>query len=248
VSFTVVTLSQRPELGKHIDRISRVAWPEFMLHADTCYWGSLYTAFDDFQVLLSDPGGTVVAFGHTIPFVWDGTPEDLPDEIDRLMERATEAYRARHTPTALSALAALVAPEHQRRGLSSEVLRAMSSLAAEHGMHSLVAPVRPTLKGLYPLTPIERYARWTRDDGSPFDPWLRVHWRLGAEQLRAAPKATTITGTVAQWEEWTGMSFPESGAYVVPGALQPVSIDRERNSGCYEDPIVWMRHSATPTR
>jgi len=84
VSFTVVTLSQRPELGKHIDRISRVAWPEFMLHADTCYWGSLYTAFDDFQVLLSDPGRTVVAFGHTIPFVWDGTPEDLPDEIDRL--------------------------------------------------------------------------------------------------------------------------------------------------------------------
>jgi hypothetical protein len=74
VSFTVTTLSQRPELGKHIDRISREAWPEFMLHADTRYWASLYTAFDDFQVLLSDPGGTVVAFGHTIPFVWDGTP------------------------------------------------------------------------------------------------------------------------------------------------------------------------------
>jgi hypothetical protein len=69
-----------------------------MLHADTRYWGSLYTAFDDFQVLLSDPGGTVVAFGHTIPFVWDGTPEDLPDEIDRLMERATEAYRAGTLP------------------------------------------------------------------------------------------------------------------------------------------------------
>jgi GNAT superfamily N-acetyltransferase len=219
-----------------------------MLHADTLHWGSLYTAFDDFQVLLSDPAGSVVAFGHTIPFVWDGTPEDLPDEIDELMERAIEAHRNRRTSTALSALAALVSPEHQRRGLSSEVLRAMRSLAARHGMQSLVAPVRPTLKSLYPLVPIERYARWTRDDGSPFDPWLRVHWRLGAEQLRVAPKATTITGTVAEWEEWTGMSFPESGAYVVPGALQPVSIDRERNTGSYEDPNVWMRHSATPAR
>ena len=248
MSFTVVNLSQRPELGEHIDRISREAWPEFMLHAHTRYWGSLYTAFDAFQVLLSDPAGTVLAFGHTIPFVWDGTPEGLPSEINRLMERATEAYRSRRTPTALSALAALVSPEHQRRGLSSEVLCAMRSLAAEHGMHSLVAPVRPTLKSLYPLTPIERYARWTRDDGSPFDPWLRVHWRLVAEQLQVAPKATTITGTVAEWEEWTGMSFPESGAYVVPGALQPVSIDRERNTGSYEDPNVWMRHSTTPAR
>ena len=69
MSFTAVTLSQRPELGEDIDRISREAWPEFMLHADTPYWNSLYTDFDDFQVLLSDPSGTVVAFGHTIPFV-----------------------------------------------------------------------------------------------------------------------------------------------------------------------------------
>ena len=248
MSFTVVTLSQRPELAEQVDRLAREAWPTFMLHADTPYWDSLFDTFAGFLTLFCDPADTLIALGHTIPFVWDGTPEDLPDEIDRLMERATEAYRDRHTPTALSALAALVSPEHQRRGLSSEVLCAMRSLAAHHGMHSLVAPVRPSLKKLYPLIPIERYARWTRDDGSPFDPWLRVHWRLGAEYLKVAPEATVITGTVAEWEEWTSMSFPESGAYVVPGALQPVSIDRERNTGSYEDPNVWMRHLVTPAR
>jgi hypothetical protein len=118
----------------------------------------------------------------------------------------------------------------------------MRSLAAEHGMNSLVAPVRPTLKSLYPLIPIERYARWQRSDGAPFDPWLRVHWRLGAGYLKAAPEATLITGTRAQWEEWTGMSFPESDEYVVPGALKPVTIDRERDNGPYEDPNIWMRH------
>ena len=37
-----------------------------------------------------------------------------------------------------------------------------------------------------------------------------------------------VTGTVAEWEEWTEMALPESGAYVVPGALVPVEIDRER--------------------
>jgi hypothetical protein len=38
------------------------------------------------------------------------------------------------------------------------------------------------------------------------------------------------------------MSFSESGPYVVPGALQPVRMDVDRNEGRYEDPNVWMRH------
>jgi hypothetical protein len=52
-----------------------------------------------------------------------------------------------------------------------------------------------------------------------------------------------ITGTAQEWEAWTGMYFPESGAYVVPEALQPVLIDLENDSGRYEDPNVWMRHA-----
>ena len=40
-----------------------------------------------------------------------------------------------------------------------------------------------------------------------------------------------IPGTVADWEEWTGMQFPETGTYVVPGALQPVEIDVESDAG-----------------
>ena len=59
------------------------------------------------------------------------------------------------------------------------------------------------------------------------------------------PKALIVTGKVSEWEEWTSMNFPESGAYVVPGALQPVKIDREHDVGCYEDPNVWMRHRVT---
>jgi len=41
------------------------------------------------------------------------------------------------------------------------------------------------------------------------------------------------------------MRFPDSGPYVVPGALQPVRIDREADEGRYEDPNVWMRHRVT---
>jgi hypothetical protein len=137
----------------------------------------------------------------------------------------------------------MVAPSEQRRGLSATILQAMRATAAANGLTALIAPVRPTLKHRYPLTPMERYARWTRPDGLPFDPWLRVHWRLGAELLQVAPQSMVITGTAQEWEAWTGMYFPESGAYVVPEALQPVLIDLENNSGRYEDPNVWMRHA-----
>jgi len=83
-----------------------------------------------------------------------------------------------------------------------------------------------TLKGRYPLTPMARYARWKCPDGAPFDPWLRVHWRLGARILRIATRANTVSATVAQWEARTGLSFPESGRYVVPDAFQSIVVDR----------------------
>jgi hypothetical protein len=245
VSFEVTTLERRPELAKQVGRLAEEGWPTFLLHGDVEPWESLFDDFAEYQILFCEPSGAVIAVGHTVPFVWDGTLQDLPFTMSALLERALRARRDRSTPNTLSALAAIVAASHQRRGLSAEILRAMRSLAEDRSMHSLVAPVRPTLKSSYPLTPFERYVGWKRDDGSPFDPWLRVHWRLGARFLKIAPATVTVTGTVAEWEEWTGMDLPESGEYVVPGALQPVRVDREQNVGRYEDPNVWILHWLT---
>ena len=47
---------------------------------------------------------------------------------------------------------------------------------------------------------------------------------------------------MTEWEVWTKMRFPESGEYVVSGALEPVSIDCEGEDGVYVKPNVWMRH------
>lgn len=105
-----------------------------------------------------------------------------------------------------------------------------------------MAPVRPNAKDRYPLIPMERNAAWTRADGLPFDPWMRVHARLGAERLGVCPSSNVVEGSVADWESWTGMAIPESGEFVVPGALVPVRIDRERDLGRLVEPNVWMRH------
>jgi hypothetical protein len=242
VPFETFTLRQRPDLEEQVHRLNGESWPTFLLHGDITHWESLFDEFADLQILFCEPADALISVGHTVPFVWDGTPDELPLTMAGLMERAISAHRDHNTPNSLSAIAALVKSSHQRRGLSAEILRTMRSLAEERGMHSLVAPVRPTLKSSYPLTPFERYVGWRRDDGAPFDPWLRVHHRLGAEFMKIMSGALAVTGTVPEWEEWTGMSFPESGAYVVPGALQPVQMDLERDEGRYEDPNIWMRH------
>ena len=61
--------------------------------------------------------------------------------------------------------------------------------------------------------------------------------------LAPAPESMVITGTVQEWETWTRMAFPESGAYVVPEALDLVAIDRERDTGVYLEPNLWMQHA-----
>ena len=121
----------------------------------------------------------------------------------------------------------------------------MSRLAADAGLGHLIAPVRPSLKDRYPTIPIERYAHWTRPGGEPFDPWVRVHTRMGARIGPAIPRSLHITGTVAEWESWTGMEFPETGDYVFPAGLAPVHIDRERDSGEYWEPNIWIIHEAS---
>ena len=158
---------------------------------------------------------------------------------------ATVAASALSGVLVTAALVAVVDPGYQGRGLSSLIIEGMRGLAAEHGLDALVAPVRPTLKARYPLTPMERYLGWRRADGQLFDPWLRVHERLGAEILGVCPGSLVVEGTVAEWEEWTGMAFPDSGSYVVEAALVPVEIDRAHDVGRYVEPNVWMRHTVS---
>jgi GNAT superfamily N-acetyltransferase len=239
----VFTLAERPDLEAGLRSLPGT-FAEFMHHDAVVnrYWGSLFTDFAGFQIAVCDDGGGILAAGHSIPVSWDGTTEGLPAGLDGVLERGVEDIGRGRAPTVVSALLAVVPPVYRGRGLSSVVLNAMKTIAANHGLGALIAPVRPTLKERYPLTPRERYVRWLRDDGLPFDPWLRVHRRLGARFLKVAPESMVIAGTISEWEEWTGMGFPESGAYVVQGALQPVEMDLERDLGVYREPNVWMRH------
>jgi len=244
MELKVRTLSDEPALRPRFEEFHARAWPRFLREGDGTggLFHRIYTDFADFQFGVWDETSTLVAVGNTIPLICDGSTADLPPDIPEILERGLAVKEDKRKPTALSALAAIVDESQRARGLSTKVIEAMAAIARRHGLKTLIAPVRPSLKHLYPLTPMERYITWARADGTQFDPWLRVHQRMGAEILRVAPKAMVITDTVAHWEEWTGLRFPENGTYVVPGAFQPVKIDVRRNTGRYEEANVWMRH------
>jgi hypothetical protein len=129
-----------------------------------------------------------------------------------------------------------------RKGWSTRLVRALARLVAARGLRALLAPVRAASKGDYPLTPTREYAAWRRPDGAPFDPWLRVHWRLGARVLAITSRGNRVHVRIGEWEEWTGLRFPASGRYVVPGASQPIRVDRWRDRVHYEEANVWMLH------
>jgi GNAT superfamily N-acetyltransferase len=243
VTVRTRTLADAPRLEGVMHRLHRVAWPPFLRDdAVNALWPRLYTDFPHFQLALEAPGRRVVAIGNSIPFAWNGTRRGLPDRLADVLARAIRGRERGTKATALVALAAIVDPRHRGTGLSARVVRAMARLAAAWGLRALLAPVRPASKGDYPLTPMREYAAWRRGDGLPFDPWLRVHSRLGACVLRVTPRGNTVRARVGEWEEWTGLRFPASGRYVVPGAFQPIRVDRRRDRVHYEEANVWMLH------
>lgn len=74
-------------------------------------------------------------------------------------------------------------PELKGTGTATELVRALVETGQDHGMTRVLAPLRPTRKHLYPLISIDEYASWVRDDGLPFDPWLRLHVRAGGRVI-----------------------------------------------------------------
>jgi hypothetical protein len=238
----VCTAEERPDLWDRArdERVFERLWPEYNLHSShgPQYFGALVPRFAHLQALFVDRrSDALVARARTIPFHWDGALDSLPNGIDDVGVRAVTDDRA---ATTLSALSAEVCETHQRTGLSALVLSTMAAMARGAGLAPLVAPVRPNWKDRFPLHSIESYASWRRRDGLPFDPWIRLHVRLGARVLRPEPYSMGFDAPLSDWEGWTGMRFHRDGHYLFPAGLAPLTVTGQ--TGRYWEPNVWMLH------
>lgn len=246
----VSTFAERPEL---IDRLHEIGgiFPEFMGHdgVENALHRQVLDVFPEHCVVATGPDGGLVGHDRSIPFALDVEGRvELPDNgWDAVLVWGFADHRNGIPTDTVSALLMTIKPEHTGKGISGQLLDAMRSAARKQGHDTLVAPVRPSWKDREPRTPMPEYAARVREDGLPYDPWLRTHVRAGGGIEHVAPASMTIAGSLAEWRTWTGLPFDQAGDVEVPGALVPVRCDTRHDYAVYVEPNVWVRHDLRST-
>ena len=220
------------------------SWPIFMQNDPNArlYYGQIGAVAD--YVLLATDGDQPVAKAYSTPFALGiQGREDLPDggwdEVIRWQHEDRSVGRERNAVTALEIV---IVKERQGEGIASVMVKALRDNAFRLGHEVLYAPVRPWQKADEPDTPMSEYAFRVRDDGLPYDAWLRTHVRAGGRILKVCPLSMTIPGTLAQWRAWTGLPFDTDGPVIVEGALSPVIASVMHEVAVYVEANVWIEH------
>jgi hypothetical protein len=143
-------------------------------------------------------------------------------------------------PNMLGGLAISVPVVHRSKGYARVMIRSLLDLAKRKGLNGVVVPVRPTAKARHPWVPISDYMAWTDDGGKPYDPWLRSHVSSGAKLIGPCERSMSVHEPISFWENWSKERFERSGDYALEGALAPIEIDLDSQSGTYEEPNVWV--------
>jgi hypothetical protein len=180
-------------------------------------------------------GDLPVAVVRGVPLRWDGRPDDAPaGGAGEAVRRAGEV-----DADTLAVLDVTVAFGARGRGVGGALL---SDLVAQRpgGLERVLVLVRPHAKREYPLLPFPRYVSSVREDGQPFDPWLRAAWRAGLVPVRGVDRSLVARAPLDAWRRWLGQRVPGSGPYLIEGAIKPAILELERGEGRYREPHLWM--------
>ncbi|HIF92920.1 MAG: hypothetical protein ABGX04_02380 [Myxococcales bacterium] len=246
MAYKIVTLSERPDLVDRIKEMEGDSFPDFITQGDRVWaevWPRMITDFADYQVFLFDEADTLLGIGNSVAFNWDGSDSDLPG-FQEVLLRSVREYDAGIAPNTLHPVQAMTMPSARGQGLSQPLSEAIRTLTVKHGLGQIIN-IRPILKDKYPITPIKEYVEWQTEDGLPFEPWMRTMVRGGAEFIKVIEDSTVIAGTVSDWETWTGIAFPASGRYIVPGAHEPITVDIDKDECRYSEAHVMYRPAAS---
>ncbi len=242
MSYRAFSIKERPDLLKSHEKVTEDVYPRFMRHDPIMNdnWGDLFENFPEYQITFLQEK-EIVGIADSVPYFWDRPLDSLPDEEwDWALVKGLEDRKTNTNPNILWGLQIAVNRNHRNKGISAGIIRELVNLARQKGFRHLTLPVRPTQKSDYLTVSMEEYIKWANDSGLPFDPWIRQHLKIGGRIIKICHKAMYISGTISEWEQWTGMHFTDSGEYIVPGALTPILIDFERKLGEYIEPNVWI--------
>ena len=244
MSYLIERFDARQWPDELLESLFTDAFPPFITADPVArvYIGRVREWFGEYDIMMVDEDGRPVATGWGVPIRWNGELADLPSGYTDTTRRAVELRERGEQPDTFVICGGIVSAKLARRGVAQHLITALRDLPAAAGLPRVIAPVRPTLKPAYPLTPIETFAGWRRPDGLPLDPWLRTHVRAGGSIIGTAPHSQLMIASVAEWEGWTGLRLPSTGHYVIPNGLSTLYVDREQDLGTYVEANVWVRH------
>jgi len=236
-----------PHLKKAASVIEQAAWSNLgflnYTRAHYEYYAELLDQYPEYQLCLVDEEtGYPVAVANSVPFNFSGGDDLPPEGWDWVVETAARTKNLK--PNVLGALAVSVPAVHRSKGYARVMIRSLLELAAAKKLNRVVVPVRPTAKVQHPWVPIADYVGWTDESGRPYDPWLRSHLASGARLVGPCERSMVVQEPIAFWENWSKRRFEKSGDYALEGAIAPVKIDLERQTGRYEEPNVWVSYAA----
>lgn len=247
MDLEIISLGDRPDLiprvfSPELDGV----WPDFMRQDRTAMLYYSEAAFAHYAdgALAALAGDEVVGRAFAVPFAFgaEGRSELLDAGWDEVIRWGHEDRMLERRPTTMSALEIALLPKARVPGSSRAMLAALKDCARAKGFAELYAPVRPNQKHQLPRMPMRDYLQQRRPDGLLADSWLRTHLAIGGEIIKIAPCSMTIVGTLAEWTQWTGVTFDRSGEVELPNALVPVTASVAHDYAVYVEPNVWIRH------
>jgi hypothetical protein len=208
--------------------------PPFLAELTAAHRARVAEVAPAYQWLLCE-GDLPVAVVRGVPLRWDGRPDAAPGAgAGEAVRRAGEV-----DADTLAVLDVTVAFGARGRGVGGAVL---ADLATQRpgGLARLLVLMRPHAKHEYPLLPFPRYVSSVREDGQPFDPWLRAAWRAGLVPVRGVDRSLVARAPLDAWRRWLGLPVPGSGPYLIDGAIKPAILELERGEGRYREPHLWV--------
>lgn len=232
-------------------RPGRPADEDAALAVENAVWAPFHWEGDDLPGWEYDPllwvvaerEGRIVASADGCRMHWDGDPAGLPGGgWMEVLERAPDAL-ADGAPWGC-ALGTSILPEAQGHALSGRMLIGLVERARAAGLRGLLAPARPTARARMPELPIADYAGVRLADGRHFDPWLRVHERIGGTIIGTCSPSMRVSAPHADWERWLGEPLPERGRLLIGGAIGYLEL--RGGVGTLTEDSVWVLHRNGP--
>lgn len=236
------------EPSSEMDALLRAAWPRYLIEVSDLDQGPPPSSILGKEELKrrfmmwgvrTQVNNTLCAFASGVMIQANLSAQTLPDTG---WDFANKAALEAHTPNTFCMLSVTVDPAFRNEGLSQYLVEQGKTFAKQRGFSTLIVPVRPSKKSGFPLLKMEDYLKKRTDDGRVYDPWLRIHVKLGGQILNICHRSLVVRASLKKWSEWLGTSFNQSASIQIPGGLALLEIDCDHGTGTYVEPNIWVRY------